>query len=364
MSRVEASAPRVFAWGPAATVVLASLFVPALSEAAPFTYDPPGTLVPASSGQGRADTRVYEPTMRFPMESAEAFANSQVHGHGGGSGPSGTSQCDQENFSYPWHDNYCEVRSWSMPLCPSGTGHQGQDIRGATCVKNVHPVVAAEDGTITNVGSYSVYLTTAAGTRFDYLHMGSVAVTPGEVVRRGDLLGKVSNQFGGTPTTVHLHLNIRQTIAGVGTVFVPPYTSLIESYQRLLGVAPALDASLPVDAATDGPSTDAAGEVDAGRPFGEKENGEVCSDGAECRTGRCFEVCVWDCHPEDPDLFCEADTVCADVSGGMGCIPAPAPGGCACSIAARGAEPRPIVLALALLLVALALTLRRARHRC
>lgn len=40
----------------------------------------------------------------------------------------------------------------------AGEGHQGQDIRAATCEKGVHWVVAATDGTITNVGSYSVYL--------------------------------------------------------------------------------------------------------------------------------------------------------------------------------------------------------------
>ena len=204
------------------------------AAAAPFTYDPAGKLVPANSGKGgRVDPKVYAPTMLFPMEKPEAFANSQVYGRGGGSGPGG-GQCDKENYSYPWHDNYCEARSWDMPLCPGGTGHQGQDIRPGTCVKNVHNVVAAEDGTITNVGSYSVYLTTASGTRFDYLHMGSVAVKAAQVVKRGALLGKVSNEFGGTPTTIHLHLNIRQTIANVGTVYVPPYTSLVESYQRLL----------------------------------------------------------------------------------------------------------------------------------
>lgn len=205
--------------------------LPVVASAAPFTYDPAGTLVPSTSGKGRVDAKVYEPTMLYPVEQGESFANSQVYGRGGGSGPGG-SQCDKENFSYPWHDNYCESRSWDMPLCPSGTGHQGQDIRASTCTKNVHNVVAAEDGTITNVGSYSVYLTTAAGTRFDYLHMGSVAVKVGQAIKRGTMLGKVSNEFGGTPTTVHLHFNIRQNVASLGNVYVPPYTSLVESYKR------------------------------------------------------------------------------------------------------------------------------------
>lgn len=210
-----------------------------------FAYDPPGKLV-TGSGEGRVDDTVFAPDMRFPIESGPAFANSQVWGVGGSSGPSG-SQCEEPNFSYPWHDTYCETRSWDMPLCPSGTGHQGQDVRASTCEKGVHPVVAVADGTITNVGSYSVYLTTADGTRFDYLHMSDLQIKVGDVVTRGQRIGMVSNQFGGSATTVHLHFNIRQNVEGVGQVYVPPYPSLIKAYKTLMGWDPpeTPDASTP-----------------------------------------------------------------------------------------------------------------------
>ena len=204
-----------------------------VARAQDFSYAPPGELV-AGSGSGRVDNNVYAPGMRFPIEAAPAFANSQVWGVGGSQGPGG-SQCDDANFSYPWHDNYCETRSWDMPLCPSGTGHQGQDIRAATCDKNVHWVVASEAGTVTNVGSYSVYITAADGTRYDYLHMGSVQVSVGQDVQKGEKIGKVSNEFGGTPTSVHLHFNLRQEVMGLGNVYVPPYLSLVTSYQALIG---------------------------------------------------------------------------------------------------------------------------------
>ena len=204
-----------------------------VADAGAFTYDPPGQLVP-DSGKGRVDMNVYAPGIRFPIESGPAFANSQVWGHGGNEGTGG--QCDKENFSYPWHDNYCETRDWDMPMCPGGHGHQGQDIRAASCKPGVHPTVAVADGTITSVGSYSVYLTTADGTRFDYLHMQDVAVKEGQQVKRGDPMGKVSNQFGGSATTVHLHFNIRQNVAGVGSVYVPGYLSLVKSYETLQGL--------------------------------------------------------------------------------------------------------------------------------
>lgn len=204
------------------------------SEAqAQFAYRPAGELV-SGSGRGRVDAMVYAPGIRFPIQNAPAYANSQVWGVGGSSGPSG-GQCDTRNFSYPWHDNYCETRSWDMPMCPAGTGHQGQDIRASDCRAGVHPVVAVTDGTITNIGSYSVYLTAADGTRFDYLHMSNVAVTVGQRVARGAVIGRVSNQFGGTPTTVHLHFNIRKTVSGFGSVYAPTYMSLIRAYETLVG---------------------------------------------------------------------------------------------------------------------------------
>ncbi len=37
------------------------------------------------------------------------------------------------NYSYPWQDNFCETRDFQAGQCPGGFGHQGQDIRPATC---------------------------------------------------------------------------------------------------------------------------------------------------------------------------------------------------------------------------------------
>lgn len=200
-----------------------------------FTYNPPGTLVP-NSGRGRVDETVYAPGMRYPIEEAPSYPNSQVWGVGGSQGPSG-SQCDARNYSYPWWDNYCESRSWDMPLCPSGTGHQGQDIRPATCSNKTHWAVAAEAGTISSIGSYSVYLTADSGRVHRYLHMdpGTVAVSQNQKVTRGQRLGLVSNAFNGTPTTIHLHYDIMANVAGSGQVFVPPYMSLVRSYEELIG---------------------------------------------------------------------------------------------------------------------------------
>jgi len=219
-----------------ATLPFAALsLVPLAALAAePFEYMPPGQLTPGS-GSGRADETVYAPGMRFPIEEGPAFANSQVWGHGGGSGPAG-GQCHENNYSYPWWDNYCETRSWDMPMCPSGIGHQGQDIRPATCDDGMWWTVAAEAGTVTSIGSYSLYVTAPNGVRYDYLHGTGHAVGVGQSVQREDRLNRVSNEFGGTPTTVHLHFNLRMDVAGFGLVYAPTYMSLVTSYQELFGL--------------------------------------------------------------------------------------------------------------------------------
>lgn len=215
-------------------VVGALSAVGAPASAQPFSYQPAGTL--QSGDQGRVDQTVWVPAMRYPVEMAPSYPNSQVYGHGGSQGPGG-GQCDIANFSYPWWDNYCEPRSWDMPLCPSGTGHQGQDIRASTCADKTWWAVAAESGTITNIGSYSVNLMTDDGTQHRYLHMdaASIRVSVGSRVNKGDRMGLISNNFGGTPTTIHLHYDITQSVQGVGTVYIPPYMSLVRAYERLIG---------------------------------------------------------------------------------------------------------------------------------
>lgn len=221
------------------TAVLAGML--AAPASAQFTYAPAGELQSAGGaaprpGAGRADDTVYSPGMRFPIEAAPAYLNSQIYGHGGYMGPGG-GQCTDANYDYPWYDNYCEARRWTMPLCPSGNGHQGQDIRPGSCDDSTHWAVATVDGRITNIGSYSVYLTGDDGSRYDYLHldMSRLEVRLNQRVSRGDRIGLVSNDFGGTPTTIHLHFNIRQTIAPHGSVYAPTYMSLVRSYEELLG---------------------------------------------------------------------------------------------------------------------------------
>ncbi|MHC2618010.1 murein DD-endopeptidase MepM/ murein hydrolase activator NlpD [Bradyrhizobium huanghuaihaiense] len=198
---------------------------------------PPGDLEPGS-GTGRKDPTVYFPNMRFPIEEGPAFANSQVYRPGGMHGGGGD-QCDKTNYAYPWRDIYCEIRQWDMPLCPGSKGHQGQDIRPATCKKDTYWTVAVADGVISHVGTYSVTLQTPNGVLFRYLHvnMSQLAVGRLDTVKAGDRIGMVSNWFGDDKTTIHLHFDIRGPITvnnKTFTAYLPPYTSLVESYKVLM----------------------------------------------------------------------------------------------------------------------------------
>ena len=204
-----------------------------------FQHDAPGKLF-AGSGSGAADQTIWAPNMRFPIEASPAYANSQVWGAGGMNGPGG-GQCDARNYSYPWRDNFCESRGYPNQFCGNGKGHQGQDIRPATCKKAKHWAVAAEDGVVTGIGSYTVFLTARSGRLYRYLHLDMAKVRQtlhvGQEVRRGERLGLVSNDFGATATTIHLHFEIKAPVTRDGKTvftFVPPYPSLVNAYQRLL----------------------------------------------------------------------------------------------------------------------------------
>jgi len=201
----------------------------AAAPTTPPSFNAPGQLLPGS-GQGRVDARVYSPDMLFPIEKKPAYANSQVYNPGGNLGPPGE-QCDPRNYSFPWWDNFCETRDRATPMCPTGKGHQGQDIRPSTCEKDKHFVVSATDGTVTHIGEYSVFITAPDTTQYRYLHMSNVEVKLHDKVTKGSHIGRVSNVFTAA-TTIHLHFEIFQNIAGQYR-HVPPYTSLVSAYQRL-----------------------------------------------------------------------------------------------------------------------------------
>lgn len=232
-----------------------------------FSFYAPGDLV-GRSGTGAArkgarDWTAFAPEMAFPVAPAQpAFLNSQIHSPGGGawrgSGPN--NQCVRANYSYPWRDNFCERRGGKdreSLNCPSRAIHQGVDIRGgtggfraSTCarmawgdgtIQTLVPVVAAQDGWIEYSllpHKYVVTLITDQGRAFNYMHLDRASLIhgPGTRVSKGETIGYLSDYFGRSETTQHLHFEILQNIDGKGWSHVSPYMSLVGAYERDHGV--------------------------------------------------------------------------------------------------------------------------------
>jgi murein DD-endopeptidase MepM/ murein hydrolase activator NlpD len=159
-----------------------------------------------------------------------------------------------QNWTYPWRDNFCELRDFLVGQCPGGYGHQGEDIRPANCYLDdsgadrclpyKHDVVAAHDGLVWrtpgNLGAYIVWNTANEHVRVRYLHMNPKmmdedGLVSGRAVKEGEIIGKVAD-WGDykNGTSYHLHFNI-QVFTKVGWVWVSPYVSLVAAYERLIG---------------------------------------------------------------------------------------------------------------------------------
>lgn len=215
-----------------------------------FSWHAPGDLLPAT-GEGVEDWEEYVVPMTFPVASHETYLNSQVHNPGGGV-YGGGSQCDATNYDYPWRDTFCELRSGANRAtrnCPSTEVHQGVDIRAGTpaicsaqagtpnSTHNTIEVVAAEDGYISYIGSYTVNLN-AGGRIYRYMHlnMNMLDVALFDDVVAGDRIGFLSNSFGGTSTTLHLHFEIKENLDDEGFTYVSPYMSLVRAYEQKYSV--------------------------------------------------------------------------------------------------------------------------------
>ena len=163
------------------------------AQSADFTFAPPGQILPNTGFRklgGNGDYTVYA-NIRFPTAQGPAFANSQSFLHWGNCDFTGRTSASSkkaapyrckvndkplvfdesasENRAYPWRDNFCEHRHYFVGQCPGGQGHQGQDIRPATCqLRNDgadrcnaynDDVVAVRDGTILRTaGRESMFL--------------------------------------------------------------------------------------------------------------------------------------------------------------------------------------------------------------
>ena len=243
-----------------------------------FTYRPSGEIITNSgyrNQSGHADFTVYA-QIRFPIEKAPAFANSQSFMNWGDCNQTGRiswaaikgdpyhckrndkplvfDEAAKENYSYPWQDNFCETRDFEVGQCANGKGHQGQDIRPSSCLlrdqgsdrckPDIFATVAVRDGVLIRTPSQQSLLlqvnTHNEHIRFRYIHMNpdqldTDGMVHGRRMSEGQKIGVVSNyQDHAGGTTSHLHFDV-QVFTRDGWLWVNPYVTLISAYERLIG---------------------------------------------------------------------------------------------------------------------------------
>jgi len=211
---------------------------------ADFTYRPPGDII-AGTGyhhqSGRVDFSAYS-QIRFPLE-APAFIHSQKR--------RSSDKVDAPDATYPWRDNFCEARSFSVGQCANGFGHQGEDIRPGACRTHVEggcdpkqqPIFAVRDGIVIRSPKQQAATlqinTRNEHIRFRYMHMNPSAMDAdgllsGREVAEGEKIGVVSNYLDHpNGTTRHLHFDV-QVFTRDGWIWVNPYATLITAYERLI----------------------------------------------------------------------------------------------------------------------------------
>jgi len=228
---------------------------------------------PGGHGYVTPEAAALPPAQRAALEASKTFADyNRLHGL----------ENDAHNFQAPWRDTFCENRGYYQKndVCQGVSGgHQGQDIRPQTDARDTYWAVAAEDGVIYVTADDAAWDTKHGVPRYwlkvkssgeparyySYLHMLQPAKADqlynadpvkyarmngyphwkaGDVVHKGQRLGLVSNYFGETTTSIHLHFEIRlilaQKVNGVvlgSAAPIPPYMTLVKAYERKLSGA-------------------------------------------------------------------------------------------------------------------------------
>jgi murein DD-endopeptidase MepM/ murein hydrolase activator NlpD len=254
-----------------------------LDRSPDFTYRPSGDII-ANSGLrkqgGHTDLIAYS-QIRFPLEKPIAFVHSQEF-RARRSSDKPLDELSGGNTSYPWRDNFCEARSFNVGQCPSGFGHQGEDVRPAPCPLNAEggdrcdprqqPLVAVRDAVVIRAPKQQAVTlqvnTRNEHVRFRYMHMNPAALDAsgmlnGRPVDEGEKIGVVSNYLDHpNGTSLHLHFDV-QVFTRDGWIWVNPYVTLISAYERLLrgrgheigpetAAQPAVAHALPEDAVPHG----------------------------------------------------------------------------------------------------------------
>ncbi|MBX9846772.1 MAG: M23 family metallopeptidase [Xanthobacteraceae bacterium] len=250
-----------------------------------FGYYAPGQIQSGTGFRnkgGRQDYTVYS-QIRFPLAEAPAYAGSERYHRGPKTRIADPNDIQPAQIAQnPWRDNFCERRGFSVSQCPTGIGHQGQDLRPLICRPAPNSdrcdppgdVVAARGGVILRApkqeAAYLFVNSANEHIRFRYLHMSprkmdADNLLSGRRVYEGEVIGEVGNySMRENGTSYHLHFDI-QVPTRHGWVLVNPYMTLVAAYERLIGERGTELVDPSVVANADGTVTGSAGNAETER---------------------------------------------------------------------------------------------------
>jgi len=122
----------------------------------------------------------------------------------------GNRQCYSNPFDFAWLPYVTSPYGYRIhPISGGKDLHRGIDIG----VAEGTPIKAAQDGRVLSAGdagSYGLCVVIEGGDGYQskYAHCSAILVSPGQEVRRGDMIAKVGNT--GNSTGAHLHLEVTQ----------------------------------------------------------------------------------------------------------------------------------------------------------
>ena len=115
------------------------------------------------------------------------------------------------------------INSWGAPRS-GGRSHQGSDMFAPWD----EPVYAVSSGSVRTanggLGGKTIWLTSNGGTGFYYAHLNGFAVTTGQTVQQGDLIGYNGNSGNASGGPPHVHFQIHPN--GPGGAAVNPYPTV------------------------------------------------------------------------------------------------------------------------------------------